>query len=174
MSWIVQILGVIQGGSSLGLTPETLQGLTVTGHVFGKEFECDKTVQPGVLSLVDDTHATPAELLENTVVRDGLADHEIHAMLGGTASQVNGVCSIEVTSPQGHFWERFLALAPRFLETGYRVLQMLRAGISKMPLSHESRNTRRAYKRTHVNDCRCLAGICSSRSDRLAECRSRL
>jgi hypothetical protein len=31
-------------------------------------------MEPYVLSLVDDTHATAAELLDDAVVRDGLAD----------------------------------------------------------------------------------------------------
>jgi len=32
-------------------------------------------VQPSVLGLVDDTHPSTAELLDDAVVRDGLADH---------------------------------------------------------------------------------------------------
>jgi len=40
-----------------------------------KKLQSDKTVKPGILRLVDDTHPSTAELFDNAVVRDGLADH---------------------------------------------------------------------------------------------------
>ena len=68
-------IGMVEGGRGLGLTPETLQSLAVLGHSFGQEFQSHKAIEPGVLGLVDDTHPTAAQLLDNPVVRDGLADH---------------------------------------------------------------------------------------------------
>jgi hypothetical protein len=48
--------------------------LRVVGDIFGQEFERDKAPQREVFCLIDDTHAAATELLENTVVRDVLAD----------------------------------------------------------------------------------------------------
>ena len=40
-------------------------------------------MESGVLSLVDDTHATATELLDDPIVRDGLADHwRVEMLLG--------------------------------------------------------------------------------------------
>jgi len=36
----------------------------------GEELECDEPVEPEVLGLVDDTHATAAENVMKTIVRD--------------------------------------------------------------------------------------------------------
>ena len=41
----------------------------------GQELQCDDTAQTGVLGLVDHAHAAFAELLDDLVVGDGLADH---------------------------------------------------------------------------------------------------
>ena len=59
----------------------------IWGHVFGQELQSHKAIEPGVLSLVDDPHAAAAQLLDDAVVRDGLADqwrgfHPRDAMLG--------------------------------------------------------------------------------------------
>jgi hypothetical protein len=45
--------------------------------------------QGGVLRFVYDAHPATAELLDDAVVRDGLADHGIGAMLGAVQGQVN-------------------------------------------------------------------------------------
>ena len=68
-------VGMIQGGCRLGFALETGQGLRVAGNFRGQKFECDETVQAGVLGLVNHTHAATAQLLENAVVRNSLADH---------------------------------------------------------------------------------------------------
>ena len=41
----------------------------------GRNFRADKAVQLHVLGLIDHTHSPVAELIDNAVVRDGLADH---------------------------------------------------------------------------------------------------
>ncbi|PYX94715.1 MAG: hypothetical protein DMG71_11710, partial [Acidobacteria bacterium] len=48
----------------------------------------DEAVQLDVFSLVDDPHSTTTELLEDAIVRDGLADHW-GEILGATQDQVN-------------------------------------------------------------------------------------
>jgi hypothetical protein len=65
---------MVQCRSGLGLTPKAFERLRVSGHVFWKKFESDKSVEASVLGLIDDTHPTAAEFFEDAVVRDGLAD----------------------------------------------------------------------------------------------------
>ena len=75
-------VGVVQGGRRFGLTPEALQCLTILSHVFRQEFESDETIEPGVFGLVNDTHAAAAQLFNNAVVGDSLADHSWGSFLG--------------------------------------------------------------------------------------------
>ena len=69
-------IGVIQRGGNLGFALKTSEGLRVFGHFFRHEFEGDKTVETNILGLINNTHTATAELLDDAVVRDGLADHE--------------------------------------------------------------------------------------------------
>ena len=70
-------VGVVQCGRGLCFTLKAGQRLRVSGDFIGQEFQGDKSAQPGVLGLVDDPHPAATELLDNAVVRDGLADHGI-------------------------------------------------------------------------------------------------
>ena len=81
-------VGVIQGRGSLGFPLETRQSLRVFADFVRQEFEGNKTMESGVLSLVDHSHPTTAELLDNAVVRNGLADH-CARILRGPSGQVN-------------------------------------------------------------------------------------
>jgi hypothetical protein len=49
--------------------------LSVFNDVIGQKLQGDKSVEGYVLGLIDDTHAATTKLLDNPVVRDGLADH---------------------------------------------------------------------------------------------------
>src|SRR6266436_6575559 len=60
------------------------QGLRVTGHVFGQELQGNGTIEAGVLGLVNHSHSTAAQLLDNPLVRDGSANHW-QACYGGSA-----------------------------------------------------------------------------------------
>ena len=68
-------VGVVQRRRSLGFTLKTGERLGVSGNFFGQEFEGDKAMQPSVLSFVNHAHPAAAELLDDAVVGDGLADH---------------------------------------------------------------------------------------------------
>ena len=68
-------VGMIQSGRSTSFTTEPFERLRVLGYVFGKKLQRDETTEVYVLSLVDNTHAATAQLLNNVVVRDGLTDH---------------------------------------------------------------------------------------------------
>jgi hypothetical protein len=57
-------------------------------HIIGKEFDRDETVEVSIFGLVNDTHAAPTQFLNNSVVRNGLADHWAD-MLGSRSRAVN-------------------------------------------------------------------------------------
>ena len=63
-----------RGGPRFALEP--LEGLTVLGKVLRQELERYQAAELGVLGLVDDAHASPAQLLENAIVGDRLAGHK--------------------------------------------------------------------------------------------------
>jgi hypothetical protein len=60
-----------------GAHPERtlLEGLRVLGYIVGQELESNKPAELHILSLVDNTHTAAAQLLDDAVMRDGLADH---------------------------------------------------------------------------------------------------
>src|SRR5579864_6868379 len=66
---------VIQGGSGARFALKTLEDLGVGGDVLGKKLEGDEASQLDVLGLIDDTHTSAAEFLDDPVMGDGLADH---------------------------------------------------------------------------------------------------
>src|SRR2546426_8661004 len=68
-------IGVVQGGRGLGFALKTSERMRVLGNFGGQELQGNETVQPHVLGLVDHTHASATELLDDVVMRDGLADH---------------------------------------------------------------------------------------------------
>jgi hypothetical protein len=68
-------VGMIECRCGRGFTSETLQCLRVLRHIVGQELQGDETTEPGILGLEDDTHPAAAQLLDDSVVRDGLADH---------------------------------------------------------------------------------------------------
>jgi hypothetical protein len=59
----------------LGFAPKAFERLLVLGHAFGQELQSHETVKGRVLGLVNHTHSAAAQLLDDAVVRDGLADH---------------------------------------------------------------------------------------------------
>ena len=73
---------MVQSGCSLRFALEAGQRLRILGHFIGQELEGDEAVQPSVLGLVDDTHAAAAQLLDDAVVGDGLADHQGQILRG--------------------------------------------------------------------------------------------
>src|SRR5262249_20242239 len=65
---------VIQRRSGFCLTLKAAEGLCIFSHLVRQELERDEAVQASVLSFVHNTHATTAELFDNAVVRDDLAN----------------------------------------------------------------------------------------------------
>ncbi len=70
---------VLERGGGARLTAQTLQRLRVVPHVVGQELQRDAPAELEVFGLVDDAHAAAAQLLEDPVVGDGLADHLVFA-----------------------------------------------------------------------------------------------
>ena len=67
-------VGMVESRRGLRFTLKTGKSLGVFGDFIGQEFQGDKSVQPGVLGLVNHTHPSAAQFLDDAVVRNGLAD----------------------------------------------------------------------------------------------------
>ena len=81
-------VGMIQSRGGLRLALKSGQRLRVAEHLFRQELEGNKAMQAGVLGLVDHTHAAAAQLFDDVVVGDFLADHG-SGMLWDDTRQVN-------------------------------------------------------------------------------------
>jgi hypothetical protein len=66
---------VIQSRGRPGFTLETFERLRTRGDVLRQKLECYEAAELEVLGLVNHAHAAPAELIDNAVMRNGLADH---------------------------------------------------------------------------------------------------
>jgi hypothetical protein len=55
--------------------------LRVPRHFIRQEFEGDEAAKIGVFGLLNHAHASATELVEDAVVRDGLADHSVWAII---------------------------------------------------------------------------------------------
>jgi hypothetical protein len=87
-------VGMIQCRGSLGFSLKAGKCLRILGYFVGQELESYKPAELYVLGLVDHTHPAAAELLDDAVVRDGLADQGIRStlcatILGGRLRRVN-------------------------------------------------------------------------------------
>jgi hypothetical protein len=66
-------VGMVECRRRPSLTTKPFERLRVSGQVFRKEFQGNKAAKLGVFGFVHDAHPTPAELLDDAVMRDGLA-----------------------------------------------------------------------------------------------------
>ena len=67
-------IGVVEGRRSAGFATEPLQRRWLESQVFRKKLNGNQAAEFGVLSLVDNPHPTTTKLLDDAVVRDGLAN----------------------------------------------------------------------------------------------------
>ncbi len=72
---MVQMLGWFRAEAARASRPKAFECLRFLCDIVGKEFQRDEAAELGVLSLIDNTHAAATELLDDAVVRDGLAEH---------------------------------------------------------------------------------------------------
>ena len=84
---------MVQRRGSLGFTLKAGECLRVFGYVVGQELECHKAAEFDILSLVHHAHTSAAQLLDDAVVRDGLADHWTRILRGqnGRVDESDGV-----------------------------------------------------------------------------------
>src|SRR5712692_3234349 len=88
-------VGMVQGGGSTSLPAKAFERLWVFGYILRQELQSDKATEFGVLGLVHHTHPAAPELLDDAVVRNGLADqfegnsNPREAILGWMNRQVN-------------------------------------------------------------------------------------
>ena len=72
-------VGMIQRGRGASLALEPAQRLPVASQFVRQELERDEATEPGVLRFVNHAHSAAAELLDDAVVGEGLADQGIGA-----------------------------------------------------------------------------------------------
>ena len=66
---------MIQGRRRLRFTLKAGQGFGILPDFIWQELQGGKSVQVYVFRLIDDTHPTTAQLLDDAVVRNSLVDH---------------------------------------------------------------------------------------------------
>ena len=71
------MFGWFRAEAALASRSKRLECLRVCGYLFGQELEGHEAAELHILGLVDDTHSTTAELFDDAVVRDGLADERV-------------------------------------------------------------------------------------------------
>jgi hypothetical protein len=67
--------GVVEGGGGAGLALEALAGLGVAGQLVGQQLQGHAPSQTRVFGFVDHAHPAPAQLAQDPVVGQRLADH---------------------------------------------------------------------------------------------------
>src|SRR4029077_9490256 len=75
-------IGMIKGRGRLCLALEPGQCQGVLGDLIGQKLQGDKPAESDVLGLIDDTHPAAADLLNNAIVRNGLAEHVVRICPG--------------------------------------------------------------------------------------------
>src|SRR5450759_2129671 len=88
-------VGMVQRRGGASFPPQALQRMPVVSQIVGKKLEGDETAETCVLGLVDHTHPAAAELFDDSIVRGGLADHE----MGTPVNPVRSIVSTESNKP---------------------------------------------------------------------------
>src|ERR1700687_4589142 len=84
-------IGMIESGCRACLPAKAFQRLRVARQFIGQEFQGDEATKLGVLSFIDHAHAATAKLLDDAVVRDGLADHAQECYGGSVGKSMKAV-----------------------------------------------------------------------------------
>jgi hypothetical protein len=97
-------VGMIQRRRGARLSPKTFQPLWDPGQIVRKKFERDKPAKGCILGLVDNTHTAVAQLFDNSIARDDLADHGANDAVPATSRlpcRKGGAVDIEETVAMG-------------------------------------------------------------------------
>jgi hypothetical protein len=134
-------VGVVQGGSSLGLPLEAAEGLGVVGEAVGKELQGDVAAELQVFRFVHQAHAPAADPAEDAIVGNRLPyglggrGHWLN-MLGGGEGQVNARRILHSLNG-GYPTIRFqLVVAPSCYPSRYLLRQHLRQDVAQS--THEA------------------------------------
>jgi hypothetical protein len=68
-------VGMVQSRSGLCFTAKAAQDLSIFGHFVGQKLQRNKAIEFGVLGFEYYAHPAGTQLLDDAIVRDGLADH---------------------------------------------------------------------------------------------------
>ena len=96
-------IGMVESRGGLRLPLESGQRLGVFGYFIGQKLQRDESVEGYVLSFVDNTHAAPAEFLNDAVVRNGLVDHWRESYVGDAGKSMKAV---ELALSQKDGWRK--------------------------------------------------------------------
>src|ERR1700730_6733660 len=66
---------MVQSRSGLCFTAKAAQDLSISGHFVGQKLQRNKAIEFGVLGFEYYAHPAGAQLLDDAIVQDGLADH---------------------------------------------------------------------------------------------------
>ena len=83
---MVQMLGWFKAEAARASRRKRLESLGIVNHIVRQEFQGDEAAEFGIFGFVDHTHPAAAELLNDAIVRDGLADHA-QACYGGSVGK---------------------------------------------------------------------------------------
>src|SRR6266571_1994103 len=68
-------IGMVQGGSCPRFPLKSFQRLMIGREPIGQELQSNVAAQTQVFGLIDHTHAAATQLLQDAVMRNGLANH---------------------------------------------------------------------------------------------------
>jgi hypothetical protein len=71
---------MVQSRCGARLALKTFERLAITGQFIGQEFKCDPAAELDVLGFINDAHAAAAQLLQDAVMGNDLADHKDEAL----------------------------------------------------------------------------------------------
>ena len=109
-------IGMIESRGRLRLPLETSQCWGISGDLVRQELQGNKAMQGDVLRLVHHAHAATAQLLDDAVVRDGLADHGGAQPEGAVMLCVLGAAS---QSSREAYTTRFVAVHARYSDCAW-------------------------------------------------------
>ena len=78
-------VGMVQGRGGLRFTLESRESLRIAGDILRQKFQRDEALEARVFGLVNDTHASAAELFDDAVVGEGLTDWRRRVQHAGTS-----------------------------------------------------------------------------------------
>ena len=83
-------VGMVESRGGAGFSLEAVEGLAVLGQFVRKKFERDGTAEFDVFGAINDSHAATAQLFDDAIVRDSLAEHRVDYRIGHRVGRGKG------------------------------------------------------------------------------------